>query len=168
MKYSGRGDNKSPEFEFHWNLGTQPGTAPDALKTYAVVFHDVENSSNKTTVDTLHWLAFNIPGSAKGLPEGIGTGDLADGTRNGPGNPVGARRCARLFRAGSRSGTDSSLCVRILRAGYETRSAGEYDTRRTAEGDGWAHHPEGGVVRALPCAAVGPGLFDVARFAVRF
>ncbi len=79
------GDNKSPAFEFHWNLGTNPGTAPDTLKTYAVIFHDLENSSNKTTTDTLHWSAFNIPGDAKGLPEGLGTGDLPDGTRNGAG-----------------------------------------------------------------------------------
>ena len=85
MKNAGRGENKSPAWEFHWNLGVNPGTAPETLQTYAVIFHDIENSSNKTTVDTLHWSAFNIPGSAKGLPEGLGTGDLADGTRNGPG-----------------------------------------------------------------------------------
>jgi Raf kinase inhibitor-like YbhB/YbcL family protein len=80
-----RGDNKSPGFEFHWNLGPNPGSAPDSLQTYAVIFHDLENSTNKTTVDTLHWTAFNIPGTAKGLPEALGTDDLADGTRNGPG-----------------------------------------------------------------------------------
>jgi Raf kinase inhibitor-like YbhB/YbcL family protein len=85
MKNSARGDNKSPAFEFHWNLGTNPGTAPETLQTYTVIFHDVENSLNKTTTDTLHWSAFNIPGTAKGLPEGLGSGDLPDGTRNGPG-----------------------------------------------------------------------------------
>jgi len=85
MKYSGRGENKSPAFEFHWNLGTNPASAPETLQTYAVIFHDLENSSNKTTADTLHWTAFNIPGTAKGLPEGLGPGDLPDGTRNGPG-----------------------------------------------------------------------------------
>jgi Raf kinase inhibitor-like YbhB/YbcL family protein len=85
MKYSGRGDNKSPAFEFHWSLGGNPAAAPDGLQTYAVIFHDVENSSMKTTVDTLHWSAFNIPGTAKGLPEGLAAGDLPDGTRNGPG-----------------------------------------------------------------------------------
>jgi len=89
MHFSGRGDNKSPAFEFHWNLGPNPGPAPDGLQTYAVIFHDIENSTNKTTADTLHWSAFNIPGTAKGLPEGLGAGDLADGTRNGPG--IGAR-----------------------------------------------------------------------------
>ena len=85
MKYSGRGDNKSPEFEFHWTLGTEAASAPETLQSYAVIFHDIENSTNKTTTDTLHWSAFNIPGAAKGLPEGLGKGDLPDGTRNGPG-----------------------------------------------------------------------------------
>jgi Raf kinase inhibitor-like YbhB/YbcL family protein len=85
MKNAGRGENKSPAFEFHWNLGTNPTTPPAELQTYAVIFHDVENSTNKTTVDTLHWSAFNIPGTAKGLPEALGKGDLPDGTRNGPG-----------------------------------------------------------------------------------
>ncbi|MGD1096939.1 MAG: YbhB/YbcL family Raf kinase inhibitor-like protein [Bryobacteraceae bacterium] len=85
MKNAGRGENQSPAFEFHWTLGTNPASAPDNLQTYAVIFHDLENSTNKTTVDTLHWTAFNIPGTAKGLPAGLGKGDLPDGTRNGPG-----------------------------------------------------------------------------------
>jgi Raf kinase inhibitor-like YbhB/YbcL family protein len=85
MTNAARGDNKSPAFEFHWNRGTNTAAAPESLRTYAVIFHDVENSSNKTTADTLHWTAFNIPGTAKGLPEGLGSGDLPDGTRNGPG-----------------------------------------------------------------------------------
>jgi hypothetical protein len=67
MRNAGRGENKSPAFEFHWNLGTNSTSAPDTLQTYAVVFHDIENSSNKTTTDTLHWTAFNISGSAKGI-----------------------------------------------------------------------------------------------------
>ncbi|HYK17040.1 MAG TPA: YbhB/YbcL family Raf kinase inhibitor-like protein [Bryobacteraceae bacterium] len=85
MHHSGRGDNKSPAFEFHWTLGGNAVSAPENLQTYAVIFHDLENSTNKTTTDTLHWTAFNIPGTAKGLSEGLGTGDLQDGTRNGPG-----------------------------------------------------------------------------------
>ena len=90
LKNAGRGDNKSPAFEFHWNLGTDPGPAPDTLQTYAVILHDIQNSSNKGTGDTLHWSAFNIPGTAKGLPEGIASGDLPDGTRNGPGIRAGS------------------------------------------------------------------------------
>ncbi|HEX4277656.1 MAG TPA: YbhB/YbcL family Raf kinase inhibitor-like protein [Bryobacteraceae bacterium] len=88
-KYTFRGENKFPGFEFHWNLGPNPGTAPEALKTYAIVFHDIENSSAKTTVDTLHWSVFNIPGTASSVPEGLAAGDLPDGTRNGPGIAAG-------------------------------------------------------------------------------
>jgi Raf kinase inhibitor-like YbhB/YbcL family protein len=66
-------------------MGTMPASAPDALKSYAVIFHDIENATAKGTTDTLHWSAFNIPGTATGLPEGLGPGDLPDGTRNGPG-----------------------------------------------------------------------------------
>jgi len=85
LKHAFRGENMSPPWEFHWSIVNDPAPAPDALQSYAVIFHDVENSTNKTTVDTLHWSAFNIPGTAKGLPEGLGKGDLPDGTRNGPG-----------------------------------------------------------------------------------
>ena len=83
MKHAFKGENKSPAFEFNWS------TPPEGLQTYAVIFHDIENSTNKTTVDTLHWSAFNIPGTAKGLPEALGSGDLSDGTRNGPGIAAG-------------------------------------------------------------------------------
>ena len=89
MQNAGRGGNKSPAFEFHWTLGTNPTNPPENLQTYAVIFHDIENSTNRTTADTLHWSAFNIPGTAKGLPEGLGGGDLPDGTRNGPGIAAG-------------------------------------------------------------------------------
>ncbi len=104
MHNAGRGENKSPAFEFHWNLGTNPGTAPESLQTYAIVFHDIENSSNKTTVDTLHWTAFNIPGSAKGIPEGLGAGTLPDGTVNGPGINVMRGQEASYFGPGAGPG----------------------------------------------------------------
>ncbi|HEY6343343.1 MAG TPA: YbhB/YbcL family Raf kinase inhibitor-like protein [Bryobacteraceae bacterium] len=89
MENAGRGGNKSPAFEFHWSNGPNPAEAPADLQSYAVIFHDIENSAKKTTVDTLHWSAFNIPGTAKGLPAGLGGGDLPDGTRNGPGIAAG-------------------------------------------------------------------------------
>src|SRR5689334_3127902 len=50
MRNAGRGENKSPAFEFHWTAGNNPVAAPEGLQTYAVIFHDIENSSNKTTV----------------------------------------------------------------------------------------------------------------------
>src|SRR6516164_10329900 len=46
LKHSFYGDNKSPEFTFNWTLGGAPGAAPEGLQTYAVIFHDIENSTN--------------------------------------------------------------------------------------------------------------------------
>ncbi len=89
MKNAGRGENKLPEFTFNWSQGGNPAQPPMTLQTYAVVFHDIENATAKGPTDTLHWAAFNIPGTAKGLPEGMGGGDLPDGTRNGPGINAG-------------------------------------------------------------------------------
>lgn len=92
MKHARAGENKSPAFEFVWIApgGVTPTAPPEGLQSYAIVFHDIENSSMRGTTDTLHWTVFNIPGTAKGLPEGLAAGDLPDGTRNGPG--IGAGR----------------------------------------------------------------------------
>jgi Raf kinase inhibitor-like YbhB/YbcL family protein len=90
MRNAGRGENKSPAFEFHWSQGTSPANPPENLQSYAIVFHDIENPGpNRGTSDTLHWSVFNIPGTAKGIPEGLAGGDLPDGTRNGPGIMAG-------------------------------------------------------------------------------
>lgn len=104
MRNAARGDNKSPEFEFHWTLVNDPTAAPANLQSYAVILHDVQNSTNRTTVDTLHWSAFNIPGTAKGLPEGLGPGDLPDGTRNGPGIAARQGRTPAYFGPGAGPG----------------------------------------------------------------
>ena len=86
MRHAARGENKSPAFEFHWSTANTPSDPPAGLQSYAVVFHDIENPGpNRSTTDTLHWTAFNIPGTAKGLSEGLPPGELPDGTKNGPG-----------------------------------------------------------------------------------
>jgi Raf kinase inhibitor-like YbhB/YbcL family protein len=89
QKYAGRG-------------GVQPGfkfsNAPDSTQTYAIIFHDIDVSIMNGTGDVLHWMAWNIPASAKGIPEG----KLPDGSVNGnnitgqpgymgPGAPPGPR-----------------------------------------------------------------------------
>jgi Raf kinase inhibitor-like YbhB/YbcL family protein len=85
MKHAGRGENKSPAFDFHWTMMNQPAEPPAGLQSYAIVFHDIENATARGTTDTLHWTMFNIPGTAKGIPEGLGAGTLPDGSINGPG-----------------------------------------------------------------------------------
>lgn len=94
-KFTFRGENKSPQFDFHWVQGGAEVAAPEALQSYVIIFHDMENATAKGPEDTLHWSAFNIPASTKSLPEGLGSGDLPDGTRNGPG--IGAGRGAPAY-----------------------------------------------------------------------
>jgi Raf kinase inhibitor-like YbhB/YbcL family protein len=58
-----------------------PAEQPATVQSFAVIFHDMSNSTNRGTADTLHWMAWDIPGTAKGLPEGLAAGDLPDGTK---------------------------------------------------------------------------------------
>jgi phosphatidylethanolamine-binding protein (PEBP) family uncharacterized protein len=87
MKFAGArgGENKSPEFKFNWIQGMNPAERPATVQTYAIIFHDIENSTRGGTEDTLHWSIYNIPGTATGLPEGLPAGALPDGSTHGPG-----------------------------------------------------------------------------------
>src|ERR1051326_1622353 len=54
---------------------------PDGTVSFVLLMHDPDVSLQKKTDDVLHWLAFNIPGSAKGLPEAVSAeAKLPDGT----------------------------------------------------------------------------------------
>jgi Raf kinase inhibitor-like YbhB/YbcL family protein len=55
--------------------------APAATVSFALILHDVDTAPRKASGDILHWMAFNIPGTATSLPEGVpNTPTLADGT----------------------------------------------------------------------------------------
>jgi len=93
MKHAFRGENMSPAFEFKWFNGNTAADQPANVQSFTVIFHDIENATNRGTADTLHWSMFNIPATAKGLPEGLPMGDLPDGSRVGPGirgGPMGS------------------------------------------------------------------------------
>jgi Raf kinase inhibitor-like YbhB/YbcL family protein len=54
---------------------------PENTQSFAIIFHDMESSLNRTNNEVIHWLAFNIPGTAIGLPEGVPSlATLPDGT----------------------------------------------------------------------------------------
>ncbi len=54
---------------------------PSGTVSFAILAHDPDVSINKTTEDVLHWLIFNIPGTAAGLQEGVPfVPELPDGT----------------------------------------------------------------------------------------
>jgi Raf kinase inhibitor-like YbhB/YbcL family protein len=66
--------------------------------SYAIIFHDLDVALKGNTPDVLHWMVWNIPASANGIPEGSlppGTvqGNNLMGQPNymGPGAPPGPR-----------------------------------------------------------------------------
>lgn len=79
-----KGHGASPEV--HWS-GVPAGT-----QSFVILMHDPEAHHDKGLEDVTHWLIWNIPGTARGLPEGVPAGDtLPDGTHQVPahGSPVG-------------------------------------------------------------------------------
>lgn len=89
-KYSAAGGSTQPAFTF--------SGAPDSTVTYAIIFHDLDVSLNGSTNDVLHWLAWNIPAAAGGIPEGslpegsvTGTNLMQQTSYFGPGAPAGPR-----------------------------------------------------------------------------
>ncbi len=53
---------------------------PDGTVSFALILHDPDTSLHRTTEEVLHWMIFNIPGTAHGLPQGVpGNAQLPDG-----------------------------------------------------------------------------------------
>jgi len=90
VKYTQAGEQVSPELTW---TNTPPGTV-----SFLLHMHDPDVARNKTTDTQVHWLVWNIPGTATGLPEGVPKGEkLADGSMQtsasgpvyrGPGAPA--------------------------------------------------------------------------------
>jgi Raf kinase inhibitor-like YbhB/YbcL family protein len=83
-------------------MGVQPGftftNAPENTVSYAIIFHDLDVALQGGTGDVLHWIAWNIPASAKGIPEGslpagsvTGKNIAGQNSYFGPGAPPGPR-----------------------------------------------------------------------------
>jgi Raf kinase inhibitor-like YbhB/YbcL family protein len=54
--------------------------APAGTQSYVLNMHDMDLARNKTTDDQAHWVVWNIPATATGLPEGVPKGPkLANG-----------------------------------------------------------------------------------------
>ena len=88
--YVGRGGNVQPGFTF--------SNAPDDTVSYAIIFHDLDVALQGGTDDVLHWIVWNIPASAGGIPEGslpdgsvVGPNITGMNSYRGPGAPAGPR-----------------------------------------------------------------------------
>ena len=90
LKYTQAGEQVSPAL--NWT-NTPPGT-----QSFVLHMLDPDVARNKTTDTQVHWLVWNIPATATGLPEGVPKGEkLADGSQQisasgpvyrGPGAPA--------------------------------------------------------------------------------
>jgi len=90
QKYAGGGDNVQPDFRFT-NL-------PDNAVSIAIIFHDLDVALGGNPDDVLHWIVWNIPATAAGIPEGSlpdgavqGTSTMRRNSYFGPGAPAGER-----------------------------------------------------------------------------
>jgi len=92
-KYTRAAGDAAVSPELDWSQ-VPPGT-----RSFVLLVHDPEPVlNNSPRMDITHWLVWNIPGTSKGLPEGVKAGMLPDGTRQvslrsngymGPGAPPG-------------------------------------------------------------------------------
>jgi Raf kinase inhibitor-like YbhB/YbcL family protein len=87
---------------------TQPGRdvspplawsgAPDSTVSFVLMVHDADAAVGDGTDDMLHWLVWNIPGSATSLPEGVSQGPqvmlagMAEAAAGRGGGPPGVRQ----------------------------------------------------------------------------
>jgi len=67
------GEGTSPSLEW--------ANAPSGTQSFVLHMHDMDLARNKTTDDQVHWVVWNIPASAIGMPEGVPKGSqLTDGS----------------------------------------------------------------------------------------
>jgi len=113
--------------------GTSPGldweNAPEGTQSFFLHMHDMSVVRNRTTEDQAHWLVWNIPASAAGLPEGLPRGSrLADGSYQisatgpvyrGPGAPANGPRHHYVFELYA---LDTMLDVEPSDDAFETRA----------------------------------------------
>src|SRR5262245_31226656 len=120
-KYTQAGEQVSPALTW---TNTPPGTV-----TFVLHMHDLEVARNRTTDDQLHWLVWNIPGTATGLPEGVPQGaDRPDGSHQvsasgpvyrGPGAPATGPPHHYTFEI---LALDTKLDVAAAADAFETRA----------------------------------------------
>jgi len=115
------GEGTSPEL--NWE------NAPEGTQSFFLHMHDMTVVRNRTTDDQAHWLVWNIPASATGLPESVPRGPrLPDGSYQisatgpvyrGPGAPANGPRHHYVFELYA---LDTLLDVEPSDDAFETRT----------------------------------------------
>ena len=125
---------------------------PNGTVTFALILHDPDVAMQKKTDDVLHWMAFNIPGSARELAENVpaSSATLPDGTVQAK----NLRGGVGFMGPGARSGRAlSSLHLRVVCPGYQARLGPRCHARRRVECDARSHSGQRRVGGPLPPVA---------------
>jgi Raf kinase inhibitor-like YbhB/YbcL family protein len=123
-KYTQAAGPTAPNPELKWTQ-VPPGT-----QSFVIIMNDPEPAipAKSSRGDVTHWLAWNIPGTSTGLPEGVMAGDLPDGTKQqslrgngymGPGAPPGPYHHYTF----TLYAVDTKLDVMPSQNAYDTRQA---------------------------------------------
>jgi Raf kinase inhibitor-like YbhB/YbcL family protein len=113
--------------------GTSPAISwanpPAGTKSFVLHMHDLDVVRNRTTDDQAHWVVWNIPATATGLPEGVPRGtQLSDGSYQisatgpvyrGPGAPATGPQHHYMFEIYA---LDTKLEVAPTADAFETRA----------------------------------------------
>ena len=113
--------------------GTSPAiqwaNAPAGTQSFLLNMHDLDVTRNKTSDDQAHWVVWNIPASATGLPEGVPKGSqLTDGSYQisatgpmyrGPGAPASGPHHHYVIEVYA---LDSKLDVKPSADAFQTRA----------------------------------------------
>jgi hypothetical protein len=127
VKYSQAAEGVAP------GEGTSPAIAwanpPAGTQSFVLNMRDMDVARNKTTDDQAHWVVWNIPATATGLPEGVPKGaQLADGAYQisatgqmyrGPGAPATGPQHHYMFELYA---LDTKLEVQPTADAFETRA----------------------------------------------
>jgi len=113
--------------------GTSPAISwanpPAGTQSFVLNMHDMDVARNKTTDDQAHWVVWNIPPTATGMPEGVQKGSqLSDGrfqisatgpVYRGPGAPANGPPHHYMFELFA---LDTKLDVKPTADAFETRA----------------------------------------------
>jgi Raf kinase inhibitor-like YbhB/YbcL family protein len=102
---------------------------PAGTQSFVLNMHDMDVARNRTTDDQAHWVVWNIPATATGLPEGVPKGaQLSDGSYQisatgqmyrGPGAPANGPMHHYMFEVFA---LDTKLDVQPAADAFETRA----------------------------------------------
>jgi hypothetical protein len=139
-KYTQAGAQVSPPLA--WS------NVPDGVQSFVLIARDTDAAIGSGTDDVLHWMLWNIPGTARSLAEAIPQGNqLPDGTRQisasgpyyrGPGAPASGPAHHYVFELYALDGTADVPAVGqsppLTRAAVEQVMAGKVRAKGTLVG----------------------------------